>query len=157
MTVKKHLPPEETKDAIEYWRDLVKKIHKVATGYQNDIRIEDDLDFIIFNSLKIKDEKELAAYFLYQIATKHPFFDGNKRTALLTALVVLAQTICKEKKDIFMKVFREYLKQSRNDYYGKHQFDKRIVNFMKEVAEKKKTYADVLDFIEKQIIGESEM
>ena len=31
-----------------------------------------------------------AAYLLHGIATKHPFFDGNKRTALLVALATLA-------------------------------------------------------------------
>lgn len=30
-----------------------------------------------------------ASWFLYKITTEHPFFQGNKRTALLSALIIL--------------------------------------------------------------------
>ena len=35
------------------------------------------------------NEFEMAAAYLFHIARNHPFFDGNKRTALMSALVFL--------------------------------------------------------------------
>jgi len=150
----KELSKKEIETAIEYWRNLIKNVHEVATSYkyEKNIRLEQDLDLIIYKSLKIKDPKELAAHFLYEIATKHPFYDGNKRTALLTSLVVLAKTICEGNKELYMRIFKEYLKQRDENFNAKHQSDKRLVKFMENVADKKKTKQEVIEFIEKQFI-----
>jgi prophage maintenance system killer protein len=154
MVKKKYLPSSEIQESIQRWKEDIKRIFNVATGwkYEEYIRSEANLEFIIGNSFKIKDAKELAAHFMYNIAKRQPFFNGNKRTALLTSLIVLGKTICKDKKEFFIQKFKEYAKQSKEEYHQKYQSEKRLVDFMKEITEGKRRFNEVENFIEKQFI-----
>ena len=39
-----------------------------------------------------EDPIERAAYYMHRIATRHPYVEGNKRTAFLTAQVIIKQS-----------------------------------------------------------------
>jgi len=154
MTDKEFLTREESEKAIKFWKNQFKEIYKVSTGldFDSNLRYEGTLDFIIYEIFKIKDDKKLAAHFLYEVARKHPFVDGNKRTALLIALVVLSQTVMKGKKDFFTKIFEGFMKPYRGKEKEMDRNDMNLVKFMKDVAAGKKTYDEVLEFIDKHII-----
>ncbi len=84
------------------WIDLdtVLEIHcRVieSTGGSNGVRDKNALDSAIYSPLATFDKQELypdiiekVAVLLYNIASNHPFIDGNKRTAFVIALTVLA-------------------------------------------------------------------
>lgn len=86
---------------------------------------------------KVQDKKyatvlDKASFLLYSIATTHPFFNGNKRTALAAALVFLAI----------------------NDYgvdILKHYNDEETMKFILEIAEYKKSRKEVRDFLERKL------
>ncbi|MFH1126630.1 MAG: Fic family protein [archaeon] len=79
-------------------KEFIKIMHESITGYNlnNNIRSESDLDFIVYETIQIHkknadldyDElfQKMGAFMMYEIATKHPFWDGNKRTALIIYL-----------------------------------------------------------------------
>ncbi|PKL69863.1 MAG: hypothetical protein CVV30_00365 [Methanomicrobiales archaeon HGW-Methanomicrobiales-1] len=58
-------------------------------GFEGVIRDHGTLDFIVNGGKRKTDTVRKAAWFLFKITTEHPFFQGNKRTALLTALLIL--------------------------------------------------------------------
>ena len=58
-------------------------------GFEGIIRDWATLEYIVYEADRKSDTVRKAAWFLYKIATEHPFFQGNKRTALLTALLIL--------------------------------------------------------------------
>jgi death-on-curing protein len=52
---------------------------------------ESTLHFMVFRFNKIEDIFRKAAVILHAIGSEHPFFDGNKRTALVVTEIVLGQ------------------------------------------------------------------
>ena len=50
---------------------------------------EATLDYTVYQVNKEKDVFEKAAMVIDYIASKHPFYDGNKRTAFVTAETIL--------------------------------------------------------------------
>ena len=85
------------------------EIHRVAISTnpaESDlagiIRSESDLYFLGLKLSSCNDTFERAAIALYSIACHHPFFEGNKRTALLTCELLLEDKfIVAPEEDIF--------------------------------------------------------
>ena len=78
--------------------DLIMRVHHtvmVKSDKEDDhsladsIRDEGCLPAIEYGVSQISEVFEKVAYLLYSIATRHPFVEGNKRTAFVTAIVVL--------------------------------------------------------------------
>ena len=66
------------------------------------VRSESDLYFLGQRLESCTDKYEKAAIALYGIAYHHPFYEGNKRTALLTCELLLDDlVICAEEEDIY--------------------------------------------------------
>jgi death-on-curing protein len=53
------------------------------------MRSEADLDYILYHVCKTRGINQKAAIFLMEIARKHPFMDGNKRTAFEVMMTFL--------------------------------------------------------------------
>jgi death-on-curing protein len=70
-------------------RAIRKSIRPEDLGFEGVIRDQGTLEFIVYEGNRKPNTVRKAAWFLYKIATEHPFFQGNKRTALLTALLIL--------------------------------------------------------------------
>lgn len=124
-----------SKEEIETWINKIEDIHFEITGNKNDLINRGTLEHILFEGLRndkydVKDK--FAAFILIEIAVNHPFWDGNKRTALLTALRLL----CMEEEDIIQIYPKSW--EDRTD---------KVVKFMIEVAEGKLRYDDVLKVI----------
>ena len=64
-----------------------------ATEYQfcGLLRDEATLDFIVDGYNMLSNPFEKAASFLYKVATRHPFMQGNKRLAFLGSFMTLDQ------------------------------------------------------------------
>ncbi len=137
------------KEAIESVKIVIKKIHATATGYDPDrnLRSDSTLEFICYevirealkkHHLSIQAIEDLGAFLMHRIATRHPFFDGNKRTALMTFLIYKYQDMSTD--SIAEKIKKHYPKSwdNKND---------KIVKFMVELAENKHDYANVLKFV----------
>lgn len=72
--------------------DVLLKLHQVAIlmhGGTNGVLNEGTLHYLTEKVSHCSDPVLMAAYLLHGIATMHPFFDGNKRTALMAADTVL--------------------------------------------------------------------
>ncbi|NLB69107.1 MAG: Fic family protein [Lentisphaerae bacterium] len=77
--------------------ELIKEVHMAAilsgkedeTDLMNLVRDEATLFFIADRSNIIRDSVKQASFLLFNIANRHPFVDGNKRTAVLVAELVL--------------------------------------------------------------------
>jgi len=124
-----------SKEEIELWIRKIEDIHFEITGNKNDLMNRGILERILFEGLRSDryDTKEkFVSFILTEIAINHPFWDGNKRTALLTALRLLYI----EDENI-MQVYPKNW-EDRTD---------KIVKFMIEVAEGKHKYRDVLKII----------
>lgn len=141
------LKGEEARKYADFWMAQVLGIHnklimKTDLG-ESSLREKASLEKIIFDSAKFGDKLELASHFLYEIATKHPFWDGNKRTALLTALVVYL--VYHDDKNVkpqaVIDLFNSYSRQE----------DKDLVNFMLEVAQYKHTFKSVLGYLHQKL------
>lgn len=133
---------KDSKENIDRYKEIIKQIHVLATKNEaNKVRNESDLDFIIFSALKkpFSTLKEAAAFFMYEIATKHPFFDGNKRTALMTFLIFRYLDLS---EDEFAEKIERHFPKSWDDK------DNKIVKFMLELASYKRTYEDVVKFVD---------
>lgn len=73
------------------------------------VRDEGALDHTIYKTSRTKGINRKAATLLVEIATKHPFFDGNKRTAIETTRVFLSlhkKEITAKDNTLFDLVFR---------------------------------------------------
>jgi len=76
-----------------------KKFHRHAidagsideVSLRDAVRDEGALFFIAEGANGITDPLERAAFLLHRIAVRHPFYEGNKRTALLAAEDALTQ------------------------------------------------------------------
>ncbi len=142
------LKGEEALKYSRFWMTQVVGIHnKLIMGTdlngERSLRDKASLEKIIFDSARFGDKLELASHFLYEIATKHPFWDGNKRTALLTALVVYL--VYHEDKNVkpqdVIDLFNSY---SRKE-------DTELVNFMLEVAQYRHTFRSVLKYLHQKL------
>ena len=58
-------------------------------GFEGVIRDRGTLEYIVYEGSRKSDTIRKSSWFLFKIASEHPFFQGNKRTALLTALLIL--------------------------------------------------------------------
>jgi len=70
-------------------RAIRKSTRPEDLGFGGQIRDWGTLEYIVYEGNRKSDTIRKASWYLYKIATEHPFFQGNKRTALLTALVIL--------------------------------------------------------------------
>lgn len=89
---------------------------------------EATLHYAIERITREQDPVSAAAFLLHTIATGHPFFDGNKRTAFTTANIKLS-------------------------YFGYciDTSDEEVVIFVLQVADNKKTVKDVKKWIRRYI------
>jgi death-on-curing protein len=58
-------------------------------GFEGELRDQGTLEYIVNEGNSKPNAISKASWFLHKIATEHPFYQGNKRTALLTALLIL--------------------------------------------------------------------
>lgn len=70
-------------------RAIRKSTRPEDLGFEGVIRDLGTLEYIVSAGKRKNDTIRKASWFLYKIASEHPFFQGNKRTALLTALLIL--------------------------------------------------------------------
>lgn len=70
-------------------RAIKKSTRPEDLGFEGAIRDLGTLEYIVSAGKRKTDTIRKASWFLYKIASEHPFFQGNKRTALLTALLIL--------------------------------------------------------------------
>ncbi len=140
------------KETIEKWKQNIKAAHKVATGYEPDknLRSESDLEHIVYETermIRIKTDRhedaelvlqEAGAFLMHEIATRHPFFDGNKRTALMSFLVLRYAELGAESA---VEKVKKYFPKSWDDK------DDKIVNFMLKLAQGKYSYDEALKFV----------
>lgn len=73
-----------TRKIIEIHDDIIKKY-----GGTRGVLSEATLDMLVYAVNRENDVFKKAALILHRIAAQHPFFDGNKRTALVTAEKIL--------------------------------------------------------------------
>jgi len=93
----------------EYPVEFFINIHRIAISFNPSemnlaglVRSESDLYFLGKKLESCTDMYEKAAIALYGIAYHHPFYEGNKRTALLTCELLLEElTICAKEDEIF--------------------------------------------------------
>ena len=69
---------------IEIHDEIIKEY-----GGTRGLRDEGTLELLVYKANRENTAFRRAALILYTIAAQHPFFDGNKRTALVTAEKVL--------------------------------------------------------------------
>ena len=82
------------RDLTEIHRRIIDAGPECEASLRDAVRDEATLDFIVMGANGISDPLERAAFLLHRIATQHPFFEGNKRTALSAAagtLIVYAK------------------------------------------------------------------
>ncbi len=141
------LKGEDARKYADFWIAQVLGIHnklimRTDLG-ESSLRDKASLEKIIFDSTRFGNKLELASHFLYEIATKHPFWDGNKRTALLTALVVYL--VYHDDKNVkpqeVIDLFNSYSRQE----------DKELVNFMLDVAQYNHTFKSVLKYLHQKL------
>ena len=70
-------------------RAIMRSTSPEDLGFEGEIRDKGTLEYIVYEENRKSDTIRKASWYLYKIATEHPFFQGNKRTALLTALLIL--------------------------------------------------------------------
>ncbi|KPQ42191.1 MAG: Fic/DOC family protein [Candidatus Methanoperedens nitroreducens] len=73
-----------TRKIIEIHDDIIKNY-----GGTRGVLSEATLDMLVYAVNRENDVFKKAALVLHRIASQHPFFDGNKRTALVTAEKIL--------------------------------------------------------------------
>ncbi len=134
------------KEKIDRLNELIKSLHEFITNYNpnKNLRSESDLDYIMYEAVKIQsknpnlEEIELyqkqSAFLMYEIATKHPFFDGNKRTALIVFLFY------RYSNTEINSLAKKYVNTFKN--WGKK--DDEIVDFMLSVAKGDYNYGNFL-------------
>lgn len=141
------------KEAIDDTKKAIKMAHNAATGYDSDknIRSESDLEHIAYEAVKLwikiayrsnidAANPKTGAFLMYEIATRHPFFDGNKRTALMMFLTFKYSEL--DINSASEKIKSHFPKSWDNK-------DDKIVNFMLELAQRKYTYEEVVEFVKK--------
>jgi len=121
-----------TKLEVDLWKDAIVAVHdKILdeSGGQKGVRDIGGLEHAIFSIMSIDNKYErpvhVAAKTYYMLATRHYFFDGNKRTAHITAKV-------------FLMLF--------GGMHLKVRY-KEAVDFIIAIADKKKTIKEIEDWI----------
>lgn len=75
---------------IEIQINVIKKsTYSEDQGMGGLLRDRGTLDYLVFHGSRKTDTIKKASWFLHELATRHPFFQGNKRTALFTATLIL--------------------------------------------------------------------
>ena len=129
-----YLPPYY----VEFLREYIIRMYQkskdpIERGYNSKSNLYFTLSYVkdIYNSYKIKRWKVLwkSAYIFYNLNSKHPFTDGNKRTALITC-----------------NSFLEH-----NGYSIGSLPYRKSYTFIKEVADGKKTLEDCFKFLHKEV------
>lgn len=118
------MDPLTVQKIIEIHHDIVEEF-----GGVDGVLTEATLDYLVFRANRISDPFKRAALSLYCIAVKHPFIDGNKRTAFLTAENILFQM------GFFVQADEE-----------------EVVNFMLEVASYKKNRVEIEEWIKNRSV-----
>ncbi len=134
------MPLEKTKPSFEtLLTDLILALHHVAVDEPLGIRDQGTLDFIVKSACETEGSNlDLAANLLFNIATRHPFFDGNKRTATLSALTILLSGNLSEPTQ---DALAEFLKLKAENEYEK---------FILDVAKYSKTESQVRDYLKRR-------
>lgn len=123
------------KELFSFYLNFLRETHSLAVEEEGSIvktRDEGTLNFIAEGAIdKGRSLTGLASYLLFSIATRHPFFDGNKRTATLCALSILhiEEEFSKIKGDSeyekFILAVAEYkLTEAKVRKYLKRRFNK---------------------------------
>ena len=76
-------------DLMEMHRYAIDEGPEDEASLRDSVRDEAALYFIAEGANNIEDHFERAAFLMHRIATRHPFYEGNKRTAFLAADSVL--------------------------------------------------------------------
>ena len=118
------MEPLTVKKIIEIHHDVVEEF-----GGVDGVLTEATLEYLVFRAARISDPFKRAALTLYCIAVKHPFIDGNKRTAFLTADTVLGQM------GYFIQADEE-----------------EVVSFMLEVASYRKNRIEIEEWIKHRVV-----
>lgn len=91
------------------------------------------LEFIVGGAFGAESHIKLAAYLMYEISTKHPFGDGNKRTAFLVALTIVG--IGKKVEADSQGRSYDFIEKAWNLFSGlSKKSDLSITEFVKDVA-----------------------
>ena len=114
---------------IEIHDRIIKKY-----GGSGGVLNEGTLDLLVYKINRADDVFKQAALILHTIAAQHPFIDGNKRTALVTAENVL-----------------------RGAGYYLHSDVDEIVDFMQKIAEYKCTVKTIEKWIREKAKATSEL
>jgi death on curing protein len=78
--------------------DLIREIHRSAIdgggkdeeqSLKDTVRDEGCIPMICYGGKFLSNPYEKAAYYLHRIATRHPFMEGNKRTAFMVAAITI--------------------------------------------------------------------
>ena len=78
-------------EIIDTFRDLAQRNGDDETGVVYEVRDPGTLAFIVLAINLASTPVEQAAVALHRIASQHPYFDGNKRTALIVAETILGE------------------------------------------------------------------
>lgn len=78
------MEPLTVRKIIEVHHNIIEEF-----GGVDGVLNEATLDYLVYKAARISNPFERAALVLYCIAVKHPFIDGNKRTAFITAENIL--------------------------------------------------------------------
>lgn len=78
-------------EIIDTFRNLAQRNGEDETAIVYDVRDAATLDFIVMAINLAPTPVEQAAVALHRIASQHPYFDGNKRTALIVAETILGE------------------------------------------------------------------
>jgi len=106
----------------------------IKYGGSGGVLNEGTLDLLVYKINRADDVFKQAALILHTIAAQHPFIDGNKRTALVTAENVL-----------------------RGAGYYLHSDVDEIVDFMQKIAEYKCTVKTIEKWIREKAKATSEL
>lgn len=123
---------------VEYLREFIIGMYQgsedpIVRGYNSKSNLNFIMGFVknVYNEYRSKREKLIwkAAYIFYNLNSKHPFTDGNKRTALITC-----------------NSFLEYNGYSIGSLPYRSSYD-----FIKEVAKGNKTLEECFGFIQNEV------
>ncbi|MFH0830319.1 MAG: Fic family protein [Candidatus Aenigmatarchaeota archaeon] len=133
---------------MEFLTESILEVHHIATGYEPGdkmLRDRGTLEFLVYSSLRKcgSDTDKIAASLLHGIATMHPFMDGNKRTALLTGMVLIMLAHGEQNTEIIRQHFSKIDWNKREDA---------IVKFMLETADCKHDENEVLEFLKRNFV-----
>jgi len=83
------MEPFDTEVIKDIHRKVISKGPIEEESLRDCVRDEGTLSYTAISAEKISDPVAMAAFLLHRIATQHPFFEGNKRTAWAAAMCIL--------------------------------------------------------------------